>query len=256
MGNRVENLEISSEEIHVWYVSLHEAEERVDDLARLLSQAERERADRFRSLADRRRFIISRGLLRSLLAEYVGERAQNLLFRYGTYGKPFLPNNINNRNIHFNVSHSKKYILYAITRSREVGVDLEYVNPAFDFVSVVERYYSAAERLAFFALPEEKRTRAFFKSWTCKEAFIKAMGEGLLRTLPTFEVTLDPDQPSRLMRISGIPHEGCWTLRDLHPPRNYFATLCARGEDFRVIERELQVSTKGLRERRCQEVKI
>jgi 4'-phosphopantetheinyl transferase len=143
-------------------------------LARL-QQAERERCLRFRQHADRVRFAQSRLALRALLGQRLGVSAHTLVFEAAARGKPQLAA----RDLQFNVSHSGRYALIAISDTAPVGIDLERIDHARPFTELAERYYAPGERAACRADPD-----AFFHLWSRKEAVVKAWGSGLGDGLP------------------------------------------------------------------------
>jgi len=120
--------------------------------------------------------------------------------------------------LRFNVSHSEDLAVYAFALGREVGVDVEALRPMADSADIARSAFSAAEHRAFLALSPAERTEGFFNCWTRKEAFIKALGEGLSHPLDTFDVTLEPDQPARILRVGETEGERCgWDLHTFSP---------------------------------------
>lgn len=174
-----ENLILMPAEVHIWSASFSEAENDAAYFLSLLSKDERERAKAFRFSKDKTRFIISRGILRSLLAKYLGEMPHNLEILYGLWGKPCLPPD---KSLHFNLSHSENYVLYALTRNYEVGIDLEYINKDIDFEDIVKNIFSTSELKYWVELNPKEKLYFFFRFWVCKEAFLKATGKGWLET--------------------------------------------------------------------------
>jgi 4'-phosphopantetheinyl transferase len=192
------NGEMTDLEIHVF--SLDGDARR---LAGILTPDELERAARFRFDRDRNRYIVCRGTLRELL----GARAP---FVYGPYGKPRLEGS----DVRFNVSHSHGLGMIAIARGREVGCDIERVDPSFADEKIPEQFFSPHEVAALRALPESEQCAAFFRCWTRKEAFIKACGMGLSLPLDSFDVTLG----ERAALLRGA--EG-WSLHSVDAPEGY-----------------------------------
>jgi phosphopantetheine--protein transferase-like protein len=122
--------------------------------------------------------------------------------------------------------------LYAITRGRELGVDLEHFRPALEHERIAERFFSPREVATLRTLPVESRQEAFFACWTRKEAYLKAKGEGLMRGLEQFTVSLVPGEPAALLSTEGDPQEAVrWSLRELSPRSEYVAALAVEGHD-------------------------
>jgi 4'-phosphopantetheinyl transferase len=230
------NLVLSSDAVHVWRASLAQSPERVYQLSQTLSHDERMRAQKFRFKRDRRRFVVGRGVLRTILGRYLGIDSHQLRFRTTSRGKPYLaverPGSCLPR---FNLAHSHEVALYAFTCSREIGVDLEYVRTTLDVEELAASFFSTRENAALCSLPEPLRVEAFYNCWTRKEAYLKAVGEGLTRSLDQFEVSLVPGHPARLVHVEAAPQEtGRWVLRALVPQSGYVAAIAVEGHDWRL----------------------
>lgn len=160
-------------------------------LAALLSADESQRAARFCFERDRRRYTVARARLRQLLARRLDAAPEALQFAYDSKGKPRLGTRYA-RDLRFNVSHCGELAAYAFTEGREVGVDVEEVRVLPDADEVAMRVFSQRERAAYLRLPARERPRGFFSCWTRKEAFIKAIGDGLSHPLQALDVSLPP----------------------------------------------------------------
>jgi 4'-phosphopantetheinyl transferase len=225
--------ELREHEVHVWQTSLDESPAVVEEIGFTLSADERARADRFCFDRDRRRFVACRALLREILAAYTGRRAQDLRFRYGHRGKPALESG---EAIRFNLSHSHGHAVYAVTRGREVGVDLERIRPLSGADRIAERFFSEPEVKELQAVPAEARLSSFFTCWTRKEAYVKARGEGLGHPLDSFAVTLGPETPARISPVGG--HDAGeiarWSLAGLAQEPGYVAALAVEGHGWKL----------------------
>lgn len=224
------NLILNHDAVHVWRASLDPAPERTDALADLLAPDERDRAARCRFSRDRRQFIAGRGQLRLVLSRYLGCAPDVIAFSYGPQGKPEV------ESLSFNVSHAGGIALYAVSRSRRVGVDVERLRDVSYADEVVERFFSACEAAAYRTLAREARAEAFATCWTRKEAFIKAVGTGLSYPLSAFDVTVRPDEPARLLAVRG--REGParrWQMEILPVGSGYTATVAADRPPWRLL---------------------
>jgi len=227
------DLALSSDHIHVWCASLDQPASCVQQFAQSLSADERVRAERFHFEQHRNRFIAGRGLLRMILSYYTGIEPSRLQFCYGPHGKPALTEASSSDRLCFNLSHSQELALFAVTRDREIGVDLECVRPISDAEQIAERFFSAQENAVFRALPRNQKQQAFFNCWTRKEAYIKARGEGLSLPLKQFDVSLIPGEPAKLLSIRGDPEEASkWSLQALSPAPGYVAALAVEGHGW------------------------
>lgn len=212
-------------EVHIWRASLDLPPSQFRSLARTLSADELYRAGKLYFEQGRQRFIAGRGQLRTILGHYTGQPASNLKFAYGRYGKPVLAGP-EGAYLKFNLSHSDGQALYAITLDCELGVDIERVRPVQDVTQIVERFFSAAEYQVFANLPTGQQLTAFFNSWTRKEAFLKATGEGLTRSLDECETTFLPGQPARLLSVAGNASLAAnWSLYALQTGTGFVAAL-------------------------------
>lgn len=215
-------------EIHVWRALLDEDPDPAA-LETVLSDDELERAGRFRFERDRRRFAAARRALRRILAGYLGEAPQRLRFAQSEHGKPLLawPQG---SGVRFNVSHSDALALCAVSRDREVGVDVEALRPLPDAEALAQRFFSPAERVHLGRQSPERRLEAFFCCWTRKEAYLKALGCGLLKALDSFEVSVAPDDVEGRLRVPAEPaEESRWSLLSLDLGPGFVAALAGEG---------------------------
>jgi 4'-phosphopantetheinyl transferase len=201
----------------------------------LLSAEEKERASRFRLEAARRDYVVARGLLRVILGRYLKMNPSQLHFSYGPQGKPRLVAFAGHVDLRFNVSHSQGLALFAFTQGREIGVDLECIRTELDREAIAARVLSPTEQQALNGLPAIKRRRAFYRLWTCKEAYVKATGKGLSLELNGFEITLASDGFSAPLRVSNDveEHSRC-AICELNPADNYAAAVVVEGAEWKL----------------------
>jgi len=135
--------------------------------------------------------------------------------------------------ISFNLSHSHGLALYAITRGRRVGFDVELVRPNLENTKIAQRFFSPREVAAINALPTHVHQEAFFKCWTRKEAYIKARGEGLSINLDKIELIIDPAETAVILKSNGNQEEASlWSLKEVLPGPGYIAALATEGHDW------------------------
>jgi 4'-phosphopantetheinyl transferase len=228
-------LMLDGETVHVWHARLDQFADQASRMRHLLSADERDRAERFHFPQDREHFIVARALLRIVLSRYLDTPPHQLSFSYSSYGKPALAGESERDSLRFNVSHSRGIALYAITRGREVGVDVEFVRQDVVGESIAEHFFSAQEVASLRALPTELQAQAFFNCWTRKEAFIKAKGQGLSFPLDQFDVSLVPQEPAALLSIRNNPLEASrWSLQALPVGESHVAALAVEGHYWRL----------------------
>jgi 4'-phosphopantetheinyl transferase len=222
---------LGREAVHAWLLALDQPARPMADLAALLAEDESARAHRFRFDRDRQRFIAGRGLLRLLLASYLGRDPAALRFSYGAAGKPLLDDTGNGQTgLTFNLSHSAGWALLGVTRERRIGVDIEAVRDTPDLDDVAKQNFAPAEQRARLALPAAARLDAFFAIWARKEAYLKAMGDGLLAPLDGFEVSVAPEDGARLTSIQGSSEAAAgWSMWGGKPQQGFWAAIAVEG---------------------------
>ena len=204
-----------------------------------LSQEERTRANGFSLPHLKERYIAGRGMVRGIVARYLGCPPAEIEFAYTAYGKPFLRDETKH-GLRFNLSHSENQALLAVTRGRAIGVDIEQIRPDFATDEIAKRFFSEREWQALRALPTVERTAAFFRCWTRKEAFIKAIGEGLSFPLDAFAVSLAPGEPAVLRWLRDQPDAvQRWSFRDITALPGFLAALAVEGEMSRVAVQKI-----------------
>jgi 4'-phosphopantetheinyl transferase len=219
--------------LRVWHASLDLDANLASTLAETLSDDERARAARFIFDRDRRRFVAARGILRSILGELLDLDAGRVRFVYAERGKPSLAREFGHA-ISFNLAHSEDHVLIAVANGVDVGVDIEAIRPRIDPLAVAERFFAPNERTALRALPAAEHLPAFFRCWTRKEAYIKALGSGLAHPLDRFEVPIGDVGATPLHIVeSGVPATE-WSLRDLSAFPSYAAALVVRAERIQL----------------------
>jgi 4'-phosphopantetheinyl transferase len=160
--------------------------------AALLSEDESRRAMRLKLSRDRRRFIVARARLRALLSDRVGAPPASLEFAYGANGKPFLAAQFAASGWHFNLSHSGDLAVYALSRTGELGVDVEVLRPLRESDAIAARVFSPRERSAYAALRPCDRMHGFLSCWTRKEALLKALGGALSASAQPLDASQHP----------------------------------------------------------------
>lgn len=128
------------------------------------------------------------------------------------------------------MAHSGQLALYAFTLDVDIGVDVEEMRDVPDIEQIAAHYFCKAEASELKAIGGgQPATHAFFRCWTRKEAYIKAVGDGLYLPLDQFQVTLGADAPTKFVHIGNDPSlaDG-WTLQHLDPAPNYVGALAYR----------------------------
>lgn len=229
---------LTPDDVHVWAVSLDVPAGEAAGLAAVLSPDERARASRHRFARDRGRWVAGRGQLRRILGRYLRRDPAALVFDYAcacgdpccahSHRKPVLAGD---PWPHFNVSHSGGLALIAVTRGRAVGIDLEGRLPSDQIVPLAPTFCAPAELDAIRAMPAVSQARVLIDLWTCKEAYLKARGLGLMLCPREVEFAILPGGQPHLLRVSGDAGEARrWTLAGLPSIPGYSAALVVAGE--------------------------
>src|SRR5215813_154369 len=239
------SIELGADEAHVWRASLDQDVKVIANLAAILSQDEYQRAARYYRPIDRDRFIAGRGILRKIISAYLALSPAELQFTYNEYGKPAVSDGQNDRALNFNLSHSAELALYAVTRGRAVGIDIEYIREDFATLEIAEHFFSKDEVRSLKATPTGRRTIGFFNCWSRKEAFIKAKGMGVSYPLDRFTVSLVPGEPPALLKVVDDEREVArWRMYELKPGDGYVAAMIATAPPVMLKQRHWSIETE------------
>jgi 4'-phosphopantetheinyl transferase len=164
----------------------------------------------------------------------VNAAPEHLCFDYNCYGKPFLASEFEHYQLTFNLSHSDGLALYAIVRNQYVGIDIERIRTDFEYEEIAQRFFSPREVAVLRTVPAHLKPEAFFSCWTRKEAYIKAQGQGLSLPLDSFDVSLAPGEPAKLLSTRDGPQEASrWALLTLNPGQDYTGTVAVKQRNYK-----------------------
>jgi 4'-phosphopantetheinyl transferase len=224
-------ISLTPAEIHLWLAFHDEINEEslLSAYRELLDDAEKEQEPRFYFARDRRRYLITRALVRTVLSRYIAVQPKEWVFSKNAYGRPDIVNaQARESCLLFNISHTHSLIVLAVTKSRALGVDVENFRARAAPIDVADRYFARQEVAALATMPPHQRQYRFFEYWTFKESYIKARGMGLSLPLDKFsfhypdehavEIAIDPelgDEPAR------------WQFWQLRPRPQYLVAICA-----------------------------
>ena len=196
--------------MNLWAFRLDIDDALLPQAERLLDEEERARATRFRFDEHRRRFIVRRAVRRCLLAQQLQCRPEQLRYDVDAFGKPF----VQDRDIlHFNASHSDD-IGVLITADVPIGIDVEAQTRQLDYVNFAQHSFTSTEADEITGQPDAMLANAFFCCWTAKEAYVKAIGKGLRKSLKSFAVRCAPDERPALLWDDDLNESAAsWTLR-------------------------------------------
>jgi 4'-phosphopantetheinyl transferase len=220
-------LNLLSDDVHIWRINLQQSESQLQSLRETLSSDEIARAERFYFPEHSQRFIAGRGTLRAILGQYLGIEPKQVEFEYQPRGKPLLAAKFADQGLLFNLSHSQDLALCGVSYQHQIGVDLEYFRTMSDLESLAKRFFSPREYEHLRLISPEEKQQTFFRYWTCKEAYLKATGDGIVQ-LEEIEISLTANQPSQLL-VSGN-----WSLRELTPADHFAAAVVVASSNMNL----------------------
>jgi 4'-phosphopantetheinyl transferase len=230
-------LTLAEDIVQLWRVDLDAIAHEESRWSETLSEDELVRAARFHFQLDRQHFVAGRSWLRRVIAAYLTTDAKDLTFTYSEKNKPSLGSAHMDSGLSFNISHSGGIALFAFTRHRRIGVDVEHIRHDFDTAAIAARFFSQHEQEQLAALALEQRHEAFFRCWTRKEAYIKATGDGLSLPLSQFDVSIAEDDQSALLATRPDDREAeQWALRDVRVKPWYCGALCVSGTGWELAD--------------------
>jgi len=225
--------------ITVWRIPLDASRPPTPDELAVLSEKERARAARFLRDTDRHRWLQAHAATRRILGDALDVAPGSIEFGAGAAGKPFIASPAE-RGLEFNFSDSGDLALLALSRVGPVGVDVERARPLTDMAAIAESHFAEQERAALFALPEPERIAGFYRLWTRKEAYIKAIGTGLGHSLDRFAVTIERGDV-RFLHLDGDELEARrWVLAAIEAPDGYAGALAARSVQTPIVVRDIR----------------
>jgi 4'-phosphopantetheinyl transferase len=218
-------------EIHVWLAFYDGiADERLHSAYRaLLNAAERAQEPRFHFAADRRRYLVTRALVRIVMSRYACVDPREWIFSTNPHGRPEVVNpRARDAGMSFNISHTRGLIVLGVTRRRALGVDVEHVRAREVSIDIAAHYFAQPEVAALTAVAPQQRQYRFFEYWTLKEAYIKARGMGLSLPLDKFSFQLSDDGGVEMVIDPELADDAArWGFWQFRPVPEYLVAICA-----------------------------
>lgn len=199
----------------------------IEGVEQLLACEELERSERFRFSTHRDRYLATRAFRRRILSLYLGKPAAELAFGLGPRGKPELAAGPGQA-LSFNETESEGVAVLAVACGGRVGVDVERYRPVDDADGIVERFASPTEKSYFSGVPADERPCRFLRWWTGKEAYVKAIGEGLFQPFDAFSLSFEPGTETRLVDGAEAISQGWW-FESFNPAPGYIGCVAVEG---------------------------
>ena len=220
---------INQSKVQVRWVKLSNYFGQAVHLKTYLTSDEIEKAYKYKFDTDRSRFIIGRAFLRKMLGDILDFDPFQIKIESDNYGKLFLSNE-QYQHLHFNLSHSDDYIIYAFCTRDEVGVDIEKIDSLINHLEIARNHFTNDE-ISFLQSTNQQAliVDKFFRIWTRKEALLKAVGTGILTDLRKIEVLSNTIDLIAANSQNGSPSISKWIINDLNIDINYKAAIAYRG---------------------------
>ena len=227
--------DLQENEIHVWGFILEGKEASVERCVSWLDDRERARGTRFVRTEDRRRYALAHGSLRAVLGRYMRLDPSALEYRYAETGKPFVTQRLRSGDaLAFSLSHSHGRMLVALSRSRELGVDLELIRRDIEAGKLADRFFCHTERAAMAQSGTKREHETFFRYWVAKEAVLKAQGVGI-SSLQDCEILLNRAGARTAIRATpGSAVQPDWTVHFLSCESEWEGAVAAKGDNWIV----------------------
>ncbi len=223
---------ISKGIIHLWHTPLNPWLKEIEELRAILSAEETSRMEQlvFQNRAED--YIVSRGVLRNILARYLGLAPESVPLKTYSNGKPYLPGS----EIHFNLSHSEGLFLYGLASGSPLGVDLQRVYPIANINTIIKNYFSPEEQNILNSVNENLLQDLFFTIWTAKEAYLKGTGEGFQRPPNNFTICHKSNGLLKFELSDNLNStlNNLWSIREIQLAPNYKAALAVKGEIIQI----------------------
>ena len=222
-------------EIHLWSSLLDQSEEVINYFWIKLSDKEKERISKYKFKFLRDRHTVSTGLLKSLISCYLNTEVKEISFLQNGHGKPSLQPELNKLDLRFNISHSENVGVFAFSLGKELGIDVELIQKISNLNQIIDISFSDYEKKWFYKTEPEGRNELFYKIWTAKEAFVKAIGKGLSYSLKEIEFQTKADKTIEFHSTHGHQDScGEWKIFTFNPLPNFISSLVTQTNGLRI----------------------
>lgn len=219
--------------VDIWQADLIQDAAILSKFRDVLDEQEKYKADTYKLPLMRDRYVAVRGISRLVLAGYLKADPATLKFTVGEYGKPALICNT----LHFNISHTDNLLLVAVANFPEIGIDIEVIKPRNNLDGLARRCFTASEFQVWRQLSLSQSLDTFYRLWTKKEAFVKAIGRGIALGLEQCEVETDKGGQLRMIPAAyGAASD--WKITEITVSTNACAALVTPYCEFRLQHKQ------------------
>lgn len=215
---------MSGQKFHLWQCDIVGSEDTYPVFWDILEPHERAHAESLSNLQSRLNYAEIHGRLRILLADVVNSSPKHLRILKAEYGKPYL---IDYPELSFNLSHTGNKLIVVYAYHHNVGVDIETCKKRANLAGLVEKCFAEEEQNYWRQLPHSQQTQAFYRFWTRKEAFVKAVGRGI--ALGLNQCVINPNNRNRFIRIpKDYGKAEQWLIQDVEVGANICGALAVK----------------------------
>ena len=231
--------ELKRSHIHLWFADFTGFDLRLvyEECAEWLNAEETDRMHRYQSLCQREHFVLGRILLKLILSNYVDCAPSEFSFNTDKHGKLFLSNQ---SSLFFNLSHSHERLVVAVSRFRDLGVDIELIDEKRATIKIAKRYFSSSEFQDLYNLPRSLRVKRFYELWTLKESVLKAYGVGLSEHLSKIKFSFPTPDKLGMCFVPANRDSTEWQSWQIKTFERYLLALSIKSLDTRIVQIESQ----------------
>ena len=238
-------VQLSPATVYLWFSFVDEIKDKqlLADYLDLLPASEIEKYRSYRFDRHRKRYLIGRALLRTVLSHCTGLAPNHIEISREDHGRPYILPSAMTSPPQFSLSYTDGLVAAALTAECIVGIDVEHTEKEIDYIEISENYFSTPEYWELKQLPEDQRKKRFFELWTLKEAYVKAQGRGLHIPLDEVSFHLRDEMKDPPNQYSILSEDGLYfQLRSFTPSEFHSASFCVcinPETPFKVISKEV-----------------
>ncbi|MGZ8191242.1 MAG: 4'-phosphopantetheinyl transferase family protein [Methylococcaceae bacterium] len=209
--------------IELWYGEFNACNKNYHRYWCVLDEVEKVRAGNIKNTLLRNYYVETHGRLRNLLAQILNEPPEKIRINTTEHGKPYL---VDNPELVFNISHSANILAITVSLNCQLGVDIECYKQRANLSALVGKCFAYEEVAYWSNLPEAQKTLEFYRFWTRKEAFVKAIGRGI--ALGLNRCVINPENPTEFIRVpENCGQASAWRVWDIDLGQGIFTALVA-----------------------------